>query len=151
MTEKNSQFDNFEMQLTTSSKEYLESAGKWAFILGIIGFVMSGLMLIASIFVGIVFSAFSPDEFGGAFGGAMPLGGGTIAAIYVVLALIYGAFSYFLFNFGMKMRQANQKNDGGILEKSLHSLMLFFKIWGIMTIVLLGMYMILIFGMLAFR
>jgi hypothetical protein len=150
MSEQNSQFDNFEMQLTSSSKEYLESAGKWALILGIIGFVFSGLMLIASVFVGIAFSSFSPDDFGGAFGASMPFGGGTIAAIYVVLALLYGAFSYFLFNFGMKMKQANQKNDGAVLEKSLHSLKLFFKIWGIMTIVFLGMYVIMIFSMVVF-
>ena len=151
MSEQNSQFDNFEMQLTTFSKEYLKSAGQWAYILGIIGFVMSGLMLIASIFIGIAFSAFSTDDFGSAFGSSMPFGGGTIAAIYVVLALVYGVFSYLLFLFGMKMKDAIQKNDGSVLEKSLHSLKLFFKLWGIMTIVFIGLYIILIFSLMAFR
>lgn len=100
MTEENSEFDSFEMQLNNTSISFLDAAGRWAYFLGIVGFNFSGLMLIVSVFIGIAFSAFSPEDFGEAFGGSvMPLSGGAIAAIYVLLGLVYGVFSYYPFQF----------------------------------------------------
>jgi len=144
MNSEASKFEQFELSLTSDSKEYLYSAGKWAFFLGIIGFIFSAFMFIVAIIIGATFSNFSGNEFSNSpFNGL--LGSGFIAGIYVVLSLVYGVFSYFLFQFGLKMKNSNRDNSTSTLTTGLLSLKRFFKIWGIMTIIGISLYVLLIF------
>ncbi|MEZ4875451.1 MAG: DUF5362 family protein [Flavobacteriaceae bacterium] len=143
MESETSKFENFELSLTSESKEYLFSAGKWAFFLGIVGFIFTAFILMAAIIVGIAFSNLNSNEFGSSpFGGF--ISGGFIAGIYIVLGVFYGILSYFLVHFGSKMKKAYQNNNTLTMTEGLKSLKLFFKIWGITTIVLVALYIVMI-------
>lgn len=132
------------LSINDLSKEYLTETRKWAYFLAIIGFVFTGLMVLASIIVGIVFSVMpvydSPMPF------PMPL----FAILYLVLALIYFFPVYYLYQFSVKMKYALLQKAGDMLEISFGFLKSHYKFLGIFTIVMLVLYPVFIVGMILF-
>ncbi len=136
-----SQFESFGSTLTEQSKEFLREAAKWAYFLGIIGFIFIGFMVIGSFSIGRVFSTL-----GSAAGGVPGVSGGMIAGIYIAMALLYFFPVLYLFNFGKNMKQALNENDTEKLENGFKFLKSHYKFVGILTIVLLSFYALAIVG-----
>lgn len=134
--ENQSTFDSFELQLTEESKSFLKEAGKWAYFLSIVGFVMIGFMVIGAFTLASVFSSFG--------GGAAAIPGGMITFIYLLLAALYFFPVYFLFKFATNIKLAFANNDTTALTESLRYLKSNFKFVGILTIVLISFYILVI-------
>ncbi|THU38080.1 hypothetical protein FAM09_15455 [Niastella caeni] len=128
----------FELQIDHENMRYLGETAKWAKFLSIVGFVMCGLLVIAALFAGSLLSSFSP------LGGTMGASGLLVTIIYIGGALLYFFPCLYMFNFARKMQMAMNNNDQSTLNASFSNLKSSFKFVGILTIVILSIYLLLI-------
>lgn len=142
MEENKSTFENFELQLTNESKDYLREAGKWAYFLGILGFIGVGLMVLLAFSIGAIFSRFNPY-------GGMPFPTTLLTVIYLIMAALYFFPVLYLFKFGSKTKMAFATNDTDTLTDGIKNLKSHYKFVGIFTIVIISLYaLIFIFALL---
>lgn len=127
---------NETLSLNNAAINYLKESRKWAKFLAILGFIGAGLMVLAGLFMGTIFSAFPFDEIPG-FAGGM---GGIMGLIYILAALLYFFPSMYLYNFAEKSKHAilNLNNDDLALALKNHKSC--FKFMGVTTIVIIGLY-----------
>ncbi len=126
-----------------TSRSYLLETAKWSKFLAIVGFVMIGLFVVVAIGIGF----FMGSQFDGMMGGASAMGGIGIAAMYLLIALLYFFPTLYLYRFAKQMRAAIDNNNQGALDESFGNLKSCFKFMGIMTVVMLIFYaLMLIFG-----
>lgn len=141
----NSSMFNLSFDHQTTSQ--FEAAAKWARFLGIIGFVICGLIVILALFAG----TFISSMMGGFSGGMTSVGAGfgmMFTILYLLFAALYFFPSLFLYQFAVKMRTALTNSDQQALNYSAAKLKAFFRFWGILTIVLLSFYgLVIIFAL----
>ncbi|MFG4004780.1 hypothetical protein ACHRV1_13575 [Flavobacterium aquidurense] len=144
--EENSVFEKFELQLDQSAKDFLKETVKWAYFLGIVGFVGIGFILLIAVFAGAIFSTLGSSMAGmGAYGGSF---GTIMTLVYVVLAAIYFFPVYYLFKFGANGKKAFRDNDNVALTASFSYLKSHYKFIGIFMIAILVLYgLIFVFSM----
>jgi hypothetical protein len=120
------------LEITPRNYADLQSAGKWAKLLAIGHFIMSGF----SILVAILFFSMGASlarEFGaGAFGG-----GSFMAFFYLLNAAILIMPGLFLWRFARRTTQALDTNDQMALQDSLTNLNSLFKFYGIIMLLFL--------------
>lgn len=134
MEENQSTFESFELQLTSESKEFLKEAGKWAYFLGIIGFIGIGFLVIISFFIGGIFASMD------SYGARMPFPPVMLTVLYLAMAVIYFFPVLYLFNFGSKIKRAFADNDIEALTEGIKNLKSHYKFVGIFTLAILGLY-----------
>ena len=135
--------------LTAEAQSYLREAGKWANFLGILGFVFCGLILIAAFSMAGIFAKIaeiSPSPMATTLAG---IGGGAITVVYILIDLIYFFFSLYLYQFGSKIKKGIVFSDVAQVTRALGKLKSFFKLWGILTIVVLCLYALMIIVFIA--
>ncbi|MCO5948690.1 DUF5362 family protein [Mucilaginibacter flavidus] len=124
--------------LTPEAQTYLRESGKWANFLGIIGFVMCGLFLILSLFVGTLMTMMAQIS---PIYAAMPAAvGGVVTAVFILFDILYFFFALYLYQFGSKIKKGLSFGDSEQVTTALGKLKSFFKLWGIVTIVILCLY-----------
>ena len=128
-------FSNTDLVITTSSKNYLLYAAKWASFLSIIGFISLGLMILGGLFV--FFIGSSNSRFAG---GAPQLG--IIGFIYLGMAAIYFFPIYYLYLFAQKIKKAVNSTSQSDLEGGFENLKSCFKFLGIFTIIIISLYIL---------
>lgn len=128
----NSNYENFDLKLNEEAKGFLQETGKWAYFMSIVGYIMVGLFVLVALFMGSTMAALG--------GGAGALGGGFISFIYILLALLYFFPIYYLNKFGVKVKKAIAENDSLELTEALKFLKSHYKFIGILTIVMLCIY-----------
>lgn len=137
-----SYFDHSEapaaLQIDETGKAYLLETARWGKFLGIMGFIFTGLMIVFALLMfavgGMASSASS------SFGGV--LGGGLLGTIYLVVAIIYFFPSLKLFQFSTGMSKAIPTLNQELFTDSLGKLKSMMKIMGILTIIMIFMYVI---------
>jgi hypothetical protein len=119
---------------------YLEQAGKWARFLGIMGFIGSGIIAIVGFFFGTIMTVLSryqathmPKIFGGALG-----------FVYILIAVLYFFISLYLYQFGTRIKTAIDTANPIELSLASGKLKSFFKLLGIVTIVILSLNVLII-------
>lgn len=135
-----------DMILTQESQFYLQQAGKWAVFVGIVGFVFSGLILFAAVSLPAAFSKMQES------GTTMPFtrGMGTaMAFVYGLLGVLGIFFSLHLYQFGSRVKEGILNNDAEITNSSFVKLNAFFKLWGVVTIIFIGFYILVIIATIA--
>lgn len=125
--------------LTTEGEQFLMQTTSWARFLAIVGFVMTGLMVIFALAAPAIFSSIMSSSEGLAMPSAF---GGTIVAVYLILAIIMFFPYLFLFKFANRTKSALQTRDAEGLTSGLGNLKATFQYVGIVTIVVLGLYAI---------
>lgn len=142
--EHNQESTLFGFGIDQSSRSHLWEAAKWAKFLAIIGFIMCGLMAIGGIYLGSVFSSVSPyeREYGSSsiFAGM----GVFVGVFYVGLALVAFFGWLFLLRFANNMKNALNTDDQGTLNISFQNLKITFRYVGIITIIIISLYILLI-------
>jgi hypothetical protein len=140
--EQNITPNTFALQVDNGNIPYLAEAAKWGKFLSILGFIFCALIILMGLFAGTLmstmFSQFetqSPGSFGA-------ISGTVIMVYYIVIAIVYFFPCLFLFNFASKMQTAIRNNDQVYLNTSFRSLKSFFKFWGIVTIIVLCIFVI---------
>ncbi len=138
----------FDLQLDNMSQSYLMETSKWGKFLAIMGFIGCGLLIIIGIFSASVFSRFNSlsSEMGGSTSPFSPV---VLSLVYVIMAVLYFFPCYYLFNFSSRMQTALRTNDQQALQSAFASQKACYKFVGILTIVVLSLYVIaLIAGMI---
>ncbi len=126
------------LMLSPSSKIFLRETAKWSNFISIIGFIGIGLMVLASFFIGSIFSMI-PN-----YNQAMPFPTFFLSGIYLILALIYFFPVYYLYQFSSKLKRAFAHEDNTTLESSFEYLKSHYKFLGIFTIVMISFYILML-------
>ncbi|KUJ63790.1 hypothetical protein AR687_00975 [Flavobacteriaceae bacterium CRH] len=141
--EENSVFEKFELQLDQTAKDFLKEATKWAYFLGIIGFIGVGLMVVIALFAGTIFSAM-----GSGLPGGMGMLGSSFGAIlgffYFFVAAIYFFPVYYLFKFASNGKKAFRENNSEALTTSFGYLKSHYKFVGILMLAIIILYVLLL-------
>jgi len=135
------------INLTMEAQVYLREAGRWAVFLGVMGFIGCGIIFIVAFFAGSMFSRMaelSNNQVAAALAGM----GGLVTVFYILIDLIYFFFSLYLYQFGAKVKQGIMFADSIHLTGALGKLKSFFKLWGILTIIVISLYAIIIIGVI---
>lgn len=126
--------------LNKTSLNWLFDTARWARFIAILGFILIGFLVIVGIFIGPVLSALNENM--AIAPSTSALSGSVIAAIYLVIAVIYFFPIYYLFQFSNGLIMAYKAEDEEKLNASLHFLKKHFKFIGIFTIVVLAIYIL---------
>ncbi|MDQ1095534.1 MULTISPECIES: DUF5362 family protein [Chryseobacterium] len=131
------QFD--ELRIDASSKLFLAEAGKWTTFLAILGYIGIGFMILAGIMM------ISLGNSAGMYGKFFPMGSGLIlGSTYLVLAGLYFIPINYLYRFGSNMKTAISSNNQASLTRAFEYLKSHYKFIGILTIILIGLYILII-------
>ena len=123
-----------ELQIDTTAHAYLAETAKWGNFLGILGFILSGIIGIAALFAGTLMGSLS-NTYGGS---SSIMGAGFITVVYLIIAGVYFFKSLYLYLFSSKMKAALFTNDQDTLNNSFLNLKNLYKMMGILTIIYLS-------------
>jgi hypothetical protein len=125
--------------LSEEAQYYLQKAGQWAYFLGIVGFVLSGIFVLGSLFIGSIFSMLSKlqPEAATPYPAAM---GGFLSFVYILLAIFYFFFSLYIYQFGGRIKNGILHSNSAEITIAFSKLKSFFKLWGISTVVIISLY-----------
>ncbi|MCZ2397373.1 MAG: DUF5362 family protein [Chitinophagales bacterium] len=127
-----------DLQITPAVEVYLGETAKWGRFLAIIGFVLTGLFVILAFTFTTFMSSAMSDLYGPAMG---PLTSGMMVNFLIIAALMFFP-SLFLLRFSSRMKEAIAEVNQGALESSFESLKSLFKFYGIITLIVLGIYLL---------
>ena len=135
--------------LNQEAQTYLGHAGKWATFLGILGFVFCAFILIGALSFGVVFNKLqqllpSPQTI-------MLAGlGGAITVVFILIDILYFFFALYLYQFGSNVKKGLAFSNSIHVTTGLIKLKSFFKLWGIVTIIVLVIYvLVFVFAIIA--
>lgn len=135
----------YNIAVTEAATYYLRETSKWAKFLSIVGFVVSALTVLGGFFAGSIVSALSAMG-GGEFGGVAALGAGMgvfFGIIYILVGLLYFFPSLYLYRFSEKTKIALSTMDSRQLAEAMKNQKSFFKFWGMLVAIMLGLYALL--------
>lgn len=134
----------FSLSIDPVVKGHLSDTARWAKFLSIIGFVFCGLMLIGAIF-GVTTGSMYASRYGEYEGNRMMAMGSAVGTfIFILVALVYFFPLLFLFRFSSRMKTALQANDQQALDDSFRNLKAMFRFIGVLTIIILAIWLLLI-------
>ncbi len=143
-----------ELKLNELALDALKESAKWCMFLAIVGFVFRGLMLLAGVFMSVAMSAVSemPNDPYSQMGMNNPVLAmkGYFGIFYIVMALIYFFPVYYLFNYAKGTKQALESGNSAVLGNALASLKSHHKYLGIVTIIVIALYILAIIGVVIF-
>ncbi len=120
------------LTLSAADLGYLREIKKWAKFLGIVGFVLTGLMVLLGFGMGTIMGSFSNED--------IPIPGYVFGILYVLIALLYFFPSLFLYRYSTHLSAALARRDNQELTKAFSNEKSFFKFWAILMIVILIIY-----------
>lgn len=132
---------NKKIELDYESLSYLNSTRKWTMFFAVLGFIVVGLMVIGGIVAGLFLSAFRMSS-------NTPLGfpEWIIYIIFLLFAVLYFFPILFLFRFSKHTANAVELTDSLEMKKAFRNLKAYFTYIGILTIIMLALYLIALVG-----
>jgi hypothetical protein len=141
----------FDLQIDQQNTSYLTEIARWGKFLSIIGFISIGLLTLFFTISLLTGGSTSAASFGGtSYEMANTLGRTVVPAIMIVLFLIYFFPTFYLYKFSTQMQTALRNNDQINLNNAFGNLKSAFKFVGILTIIILGVYALLLIGGILF-
>ena len=130
--------------LSSEDKGYLESAAKWAKFLGIVGFVMTGFIIIAGIAMFAMSSFLGSASTG--MGASNPFAalGPILGVVYLLFAAPYYFLSLYLYRFATKTQASLYASNQGQMTEAFKNLRGFFRLSGYLVIAILALYVLMI-------
>jgi len=132
--QQESSLEKMEMKLDSLSLSYLAKTRKWTMFFAVLGFIFIGLIALAGVFM-----LFAGSLFGGVLGG---VGGVLVFILYLAIGVLYFFPIYYLFKFSENMKNALEKSEQTTLTKAFDYLHSHYKFIGILTIVILSLYIL---------
>lgn len=132
----------FGLTIDPNSKRFLSETAKWGRFLSIMGFIMCGLLIIIGLFAAVKLQEASSafGELGG--GGPMSGLGPTVALIYILFAVLYFFPCLYLSRFSSQMTVAIGSDDQNSMTSAFENLKSMFKFFGILTIIVLSLWVL---------
>ncbi|HVS92584.1 MAG TPA: DUF5362 family protein [Mucilaginibacter sp.] len=126
--------------LDTEAQAYLRETGRWASFLAVMGFIFCGLILILAIFVGSVFTIMS--RISPVYQNMPQTAGTAMSVFYILLDVLYFFFPFYLYRFADRIKKGIVYTDANSVNSALSNLKSFFKLSGIVTIVVVSLYLL---------
>lgn len=122
------------LELTQKFLSYFKETGGWALFLAILGFVAIGLMILGGLIIGLIMmsSHYVKD---------LAI---LMMVLYVVMGLIMFFPTFYMLKFATGIRAAVKSGNDNDYDNAFRNLKNYFKFVGIMTIVVIALYIILI-------
>jgi hypothetical protein len=125
--------------LSSQDMAYLLTAGKWARFMGIIQFILTGFIVLAGIAMLTMGSALGSAMGGGMLGAGFGLG---LGVFYLLLAAPFFFMALYMYRFGTKVREGQYSGGTASMTDAFKNLKNYFQLMGIMTAVLIGIYIL---------
>jgi len=140
------------LELNELSIDSLRVSAKWSTFLAIIGFIGLGFMLLAALLMGTAFSAIGEQPQLQGMHDLNPMMGFIkfLPLLYILIAVIYFFPVYYLFKYASGMKRALDLRNPEMIANSLCYLKSHHKFLGIMTIVMISLYIIFFIGIMIF-
>jgi hypothetical protein len=133
--EEQSQLDNFfNLSFDTEARSFLRQMTLWARICAVCAFIGYGLSLVLAIFG---HRRIIDSETDG-FNMGMYVRTGSVLGVLITI-VIGGILNYFLYRFSVDTARGLESMNSGKLNEGLGGLRTYFKILGILTIIILGL------------
>jgi amino acid transporter len=132
--------------ITDKTKAFIAKAGPWATFMGVLTFIGVGFMVLLAIVL--TFALGFASSLSDSLSFLKPLGaaaGGAMGLFYLLLALLLFFPGLFLVNIGKASKKYRLRGEPGDLEKYAESVKKLLKFYGIFTIVVLSIYVVVIF------
>jgi hypothetical protein len=139
------QLSDFEhtLHLNDNAKTYVLETAKWAKFLSIVGFVITGFIVIGALFAGSILAFLKESN-----SGHMGVPAAAITFVYLLLAAVYFLPCWYLYKAAVFLKSALATNNSTDLAAGLGKVNSYFKFMGILTLLVLGMYaLILVFAL----
>ena len=131
----------FGLNIDETIKSHLNEAARWGKFLAVMGFIVCALILIGGIFLAT--SINNVPAYNRFYERDTAPGLGTAAIIvYVLVAVLYFFPCLFLLRFSDKMKIALRSNDPANLTISFQNLKILFRYVGILTIIVISIYLL---------
>lgn len=127
--------------VTEDMRSYLYDMAKWASFLAIVGFVITGFMVLASFTIGAAMST-NPELAKLLASSTLSPVGFTIFCLIYALAIFYP--SLLLFKYAVKAKQGILYGEQDSLNDALNNMKSLFKYWGILTFIGIILYIVLV-------
>lgn len=138
--------DEREMKLDINDRQNILTAARWAKFLAILGFIVLGIMALFLLLMLLGLSAAGTTLPGmEAFGANMPkIISGTIALLIVTIVVLLIEFYplFFMYRFAERAIKAVENNNGVLMSESFLNLRRYFKFVGILTVIVLALYLL---------
>jgi len=149
-----SNFDQTEqpsnLEINRIAKDYLYETAKWGKFLGIMGFIVTGLMIVFGIFYSFILSSVPNVSNDGFYQVGYLLGYGLgFTLVYILAAVLYFFPALYLFRYSSKLKIAIQTSNSQELVNAFSNQKSLYKYSGIFTIIVLGFYALALLIMLA--
>jgi len=153
--------ENKRIELGQEALSYLDSTRKWTMFFAILGFITMGLLLVGSLAFGSLISGLTSGMSGMSGMEGMEgmegmdtanavgsIAGVTMFIVFLIISVIYFFPLFYLFRYSKYSKKAVAEADPAIMTMALKNMKMFWKYIGILTIILLGVYLIffVIFG-----
>ena len=126
--------ENKKLEITEKFQKYFKETGGWALFLAILGFVAIGFMILGGLILGLVFMSYSSR-------GSSEIGL-LIMISYIVLAGVLFFPTLYMLKSALGFRAAIKSHSDEDYDKAFRNLKNYFKFVGIMTIAIIGLYLI---------
>lgn len=126
--------------VTEDIRSYIYETAKWAKFLSVMGFIFCVLIILLALSLPAILAAMTAM-------GKNPMMGiatGALSVIYILFALLYFYPSLMLFKYANSAKKAVLFLDQESLAEAMSKMKSFFKFWGILTIVMLGLYAVIL-------
>jgi hypothetical protein len=129
------QLDNFfNISFDAAAREHLKSITSWAKICAICAFVGYAISLVVTFFGTRTYASASSSDIG--FSTYLRAGRSPLGTLLMVI--LFGIINYFLFRFSIDARRGLDSMDTVKLNEGLGSLRTYFKVYGIIVVIVLG-------------
>jgi hypothetical protein len=142
--------DQNKLTLNDLAIDALRESAKWCMFLAIVGFIFIGLMIIVGAFMSVAMSAMPDDPSIAGPMGAFGAVKGFIGVFYIIIAALYFFPIYYLYKYAAGAKQAFVSGNSEVLSDALVNLKSHHKFIGIMTIVMISIYILSIIGVVLF-
>lgn len=127
--------------LTSKAKNFLREISKWTFFFSILGFIGIAFLFLVAILMGTVYAPML-NMMGQQQGvDSISL---VVMIVYLIMALLYFMPVLYLYKFSRKMKLALVNKNDDILADAFENLKSHYKFIGVLTIIMLSLYVLLI-------
>jgi hypothetical protein len=133
--------------LLQDAQSYLITAGKWARFLGILGFIGTGFIVLCALFIGTIMSALTSFSPAGRMATAPA---GFLTFFYILIAIFYFFVSLYTYQFGVRVKEGVAFSSSAAVTDGLNKLKSVFKLIGIVTIIIMILYIFILIGVIIF-
>jgi hypothetical protein len=127
--------------ITEDIRSYIYESARWSKFLSIVGFIFTGLMVLAAFSMNSIMTAMSQMP---AYSGLAKFGSAGLTILYLMIALLYFYPSYLMYKYANSAKHAVLYGDQPSLSVAMSKMKSIFKFWGILTMILVGIYVLML-------